>query len=130
MYIASESKDYLVDAAFQFEEDATGGSLVIKAPNIKGNPPSTDASLAERVQYVLDTEVVPMVASHGGMIHLVNLSENGDLDLKFGGGCQGCGMAGMTLKNGVEKTLRERIPELGEIRDVTDHEVGDNPYFE
>ncbi|MGV6853055.1 MAG: NifU family protein [bacterium] len=129
LYIAKESEPYLEDAAFQFSKDPTGGQLVIKAPNIKGSAPSDDAPLQERVQYVIDTEVIPMVASHGGMIHLINVSDGGDVDLKFGGGCQGCGMASMTLKNGVEKTLRERIPELGEIRDVTDHDTGENPYF-
>ena len=84
--------------------------------------------LADRVKQVLETRVNPAVASHGGQISLVDV-DDADVYLELGGGCQGCGMARVTLKQGVEKMLREAIPDIGEIHDVTDHAAGTNPYY-
>ncbi|MCA9726314.1 MAG: NifU family protein [Candidatus Eisenbacteria bacterium] len=81
------------------------------------------------VQQVLDTQVNPMVASHGGHIDLLDVKEN-VVYIEMGGGCQGCGMASATLKNGVERLIREFVPEVGDILDVTDHAAGRNPYFQ
>jgi len=78
---------------------------------------------------VLESEIAPQIASHGGRISLVEVAAGNIVVLRFGGGCHGCGMVDVTLKNGVEKTLRERIPEITEVRDVTDHETGEQPYF-
>ncbi len=128
LYIDRNSAPFLEDASFDFEEKPTGGQLVIKAPNIRGRKPAEDAPLKERVQYVIDSEITPMVASHGGFISLEGITEDGTVQVKFGGGCQGCGMSGITLKNGVEKTLLERFPEIRAVVDVTDHSQGTNPY--
>jgi Fe-S cluster biogenesis protein NfuA len=84
--------------------------------------------IRERVQEVIDTTINPAVASHGGVVTLLDVKGN-NLFLEFGGGCQGCGMVSVTLKYGVERLLRERVPEIGEILDTTDHASGTNPYY-
>ena len=84
--------------------------------------------IAEKVRQVLDTQVNPAVASHGGSINLVDV-QGTDIYIEMLGGCQGCAMSRMTLKQGVEKMLRQEIPEVGIVHDVTDHNLGDSPYF-
>jgi Fe-S cluster biogenesis protein NfuA len=81
-----------------------------------------------RVQQVLDTVINPAVAMHGGVVSLLDVSDN-TVFLEFGGGCQGCGMVSVTLKYGVERTIRDEVPEVGEILDTTDHASGRNPYY-
>ena len=81
-----------------------------------------------RVQQVLDTIINPAVASHGGVVHLLDVANN-TVFLEFGGGCQGCGMVSVTLKYGVERTIRSEVPEVGAIMDTTDHAAGRNPYY-
>jgi len=78
---------------------------------------------------VLDEKINPAVASHGGHVDLVAV-EGETAYLRFGGGCQGCGMASATLKNGVEKTLFAEVPQVTKVMDVTDHASGKNPYYE
>ena len=84
--------------------------------------------IKKKVQAVLDTEINPAVASHGGWVELIDVRKN-ELFIKMGGGCQGCGMADVTLKQGVEKSIREAIPSIGAIMDTTDHASGRNPYY-
>ncbi len=79
-----------------------------------------------RVQQVLDTVINPAVASHGGVVQLLDVANN-TVFLQFGGGCQGCGMVSVTLKYGVERTIRDEVPEVGAIMDTTDHAAGRNP---
>jgi Fe-S cluster biogenesis protein NfuA len=86
------------------------------------------AELKARVQQILDTEINPAVASHGGWVELIDVKKN-EVFIRMGGGCQGCGMADVTLKQGVEKTIRQQIPEIGAIMDTTDHASGRNPYY-
>ena len=94
------------------------------------NPKSRwDDPVAQAVQDVLDKEVNPAVASHGGQVELVTV-EDGAAILSFGGGCQGCGMVDVTLKQGVEVAIVNAVPEITAVRDVTDHAAGENPYFE
>lgn len=129
LYMDSAAKEALKDARIDFQEDAFGGQLSIKAPFLRGQAPTTDSSLSERIQYVLDAEINPTLSGHGGRVKLVEILDNNVVMLQFGGGCHGCGMANATLKNGIEKTLKERFPELTEVRDVTDHSKGENPYY-
>jgi len=92
-----------------------------------GNGP--DEELRTRVQDILDNEINPSVAAHGGYISLLDVQDT-RVFLYMGGGCQGCGMAAQTLKHGVETTLRRQIPEISEILDTTDHASGSNPYYQ
>lgn len=103
--------------------------LSVDAAGPGGAPPAgpADAPLA-RVQRVLDTQINPAVRAHGGHISLMGI-ENGTACIRFEGGCQGCAMAEVTLRQGVEVMLREQVAELVAIADVTDHAAGTNPYF-
>jgi Fe/S biogenesis protein NfuA len=90
-----------------------------------GNP---TGEIAERVRSVLETQVNPAIAAHGGMISLVDV-EDTDVYVEMSGGCQGCALSRMTLRQGVERMLREAVPELTAVHDITDHASGDNPYL-
>lgn len=129
LYVDAASAPFLDGAEVDFQANATGGVLTIRAPRIKGDAPGDGASLVERVRYVIESEINPRIASHGGRVSLVEVTAAGEVLLRFGGGCHGCGMADVTLKHGVEKTLRERIPEVTAVRDATDHSSGANPYY-
>ena len=129
-YVEGDSARWLDDATIDFEPNATGGQLNIRAPGIKGKIPGRDAGLVERVQYVLEAEINPRLASHGGRVSLREIDADGVVTLQFGGGCHGCGMVDVTLKQGVEKTLRERVPEVTAVRDATDHASGSQPYYD
>ncbi len=97
------------------------------SPEALKNAPSEDV-LRQKVQKFLDEQVNPAVASHGGYITLMDV-QGDKLFIQMGGGCQGCGMANVTLREGVETSLRQNFPEIGEILDITDHSSGDNPYY-
>lgn len=129
LYVEARSVPFFDGAEIDYIPNATGGQLNIRAPRIKGAMPGEDASLVERVRYVLDSEINPQVASHGGRISLVEVTAAGEVILRFGGGCHGCGMADVTLKQGVEKTLLAKVPGVTAVRDVTDHSTGEAPYF-
>jgi len=102
-----------------------------------GDSPVSDAissrvidaeDLKRRVQAVIDNEINPSVAGHGGQIRLIDVKDN-VVFIQMGGGCQGCGQADVTLKYGIEMAIRAEIEEVGEILDVTDHASGRNPYY-
>jgi len=88
-----------------------------------------ESELRTIVENVLTDEINPAVAAHGGHIELLDVKSN-DIFLKMGGGCQGCGMASATLKQGVEEAIRKKFPDLGTIYDTTDHASGMNPYYQ
>jgi Fe/S biogenesis protein NfuA len=127
--ISAHHLSYLDDALIDYESNALGGQLTLKAPNARTRKIANDAPLIDRIQYLLETEVNPNLASHGGFVRLVEVTDEMVAILEFGGGCQGCGMADVTLKQGVERTLLERLPELTGAKDITDHQSGANPYF-
>ena len=85
-------------------------------------------ALAERVSQILETEINPAIASHGGVINLVDV-QGTEIFIEMAGGCQGCAMSRMTLRQGVERMVSQAVPEVTAIHDVTDHDSGDNPYF-
>ena len=130
LYVSADSVRWLEEAQIDFETESGQGQLTIKAPNIKGEKPGDDSPLPDRVRWVIESEINPQLAAHGGMVSLVDITEERAVVLRFGGGCHGCGMADVTLKEGIEKTLREHFPELSGILDATDHDTGENPYFE
>ena len=88
-----------------------------------------EKTIREKVASVLEREINPAIAAHGGVIELLDVKKN-DIFIKMGGGCQGCAMSMATLKQGVDTSLRKEIPELGAIYDTTDHAAGLNPYFQ
>ncbi|MDG9929401.1 MULTISPECIES: Fe-S biogenesis protein NfuA [unclassified Pseudomonas] len=128
-WIDAVSEPFLEDAVVDYATDRMGGQLTIKAPNAKVPMVNEDSPVTERINYYLQIEINPGLASHGGQVSLVDVVEEGIAVLRFGGGCQGCGQADYTLKEGIEKTLMERIPELKGVRDVTDHSNRENAYY-
>jgi Fe/S biogenesis protein NfuA len=121
---------FLEDAHVDYSKDQMGGQLTIKAPNAKVPQVADDAPLPERVNYVLASEINPNLAAHGGDVSLVEIVDESVAVLRFGGGCQGCSAVSLTLKQGVEKTLKERVPEISAVRDVTDHSNTENAYYQ
>lgn len=97
------------------------------AKDALGSLPAAE-EIKKKVQAILDGEINPAVAAHGGWVELIDVKAN-ELFIRMGGGCQGCGMADVTLKQGVEKAIRDAIPEIGAIMDTTDHASGRNPYY-
>ena len=128
-WFEERSQPYLVDAVVDYQEDQMGGQLTIKAPNARVPNVSEDSPLEDRINYVLYNEINPGLASHGGMVTLVELTAENEAVLQFGGGCQGCSAVDLTLKNSVESTLMERLPELKGVLDQTDHTFTDNAYY-
>lgn len=92
------------------------------------NEANVNSPLGKRVQKILDEKVSSGLAAHGGYTSLVDLTE-GKVYLYFGGGCQGCSQASVTVKEGIEKLLLKELPEISEVVDVTDHAAGANPYY-
>lgn len=130
LYLDHNSVPFLEEAVVDYASDRMGGQLTIKAPNAKVPNISPDAPLPDRINYILAAEINPGLASHGGEVQLVEIVEESIAVLRFGGGCQGCSAVSLTLKQGVEKTLKERVPELTAVRDVTDHSYRENAYYQ
>ena len=117
------------------DDPFAGGGLRVDNPNTPSPtirvPPPGDLSgdVAQRVVQVLDQQVNPTIAGHGGRAELVAVKQ-GTAYLRLGGGCQGCAMATVTLSQGIETTVMRAVPEITSVADVTDHQSGTNPYFE
>ena len=107
---------------------ASGQSAV--APKLAAAPAGTlaDDALYERVANLFETDVNPMVARHGGRVELIDVQE-AVVMVRMAGGCQGCGMADVTLRQGIEAMLHQHVPEVKGVVDITDHTAGSNPYF-
>lgn len=129
IWLDAASVKFLDGAEIDYETKATGGQLQIRAPKIKGEAPADSASLVERVHWIVEQEINPQLASHRGHVSVQEVTAEGVVVLRFGGGCHGCGMADVTLKQGIEKTLLSKVPGVTAVRDATDHETGDAPYI-
>ena len=129
LWLDAPSVKFLDGAEIDFTSQATGGQLQIRAPKIKGEAPDGSASLVERVRWLVEHEINPQLASHGGHVAVQEVTAEGVVVLRFGGGCHGCGMADVTLKQGIEKTLLQKVPGVTAVRDATDHDTGTAPYI-
>ena len=129
VYVEKRSLPFLKDTIVNFDKDNFGGQLTIKAPNARLPNISKDSSTEDKINYVIYNEINPMLESHGGDVSLIEFNDKGIAILQFGGGCQGCGMVDLTLKEGIEKSLVEQIPEVVGVKDVTDHTIDENAYY-
>ena len=118
-----DSADQLAGSTIDLDPGITGGGLRVDNPNEGWRDP-----LARAVQVVLDTRINPGVGGHGGMVSLIDVRD-GKAYMRFGGGCQGCAAVDVTLRAGVEAALRDAVPEITAVVDVTDHAAGENPYY-
>lgn len=125
-----ESAKILEGTKIDWVESLQGSGFRFDNPNLKplGSQP-VEGPVAERVQRVIEEQINPGVATHGGRIALVDIREN-IVYVSMGGGCQGCGMAKVTLTQGIKQIIKEAAPEIIDVRDVTDHAAGENPYFD
>ena len=128
-FLDARSVPYPEDALVDYATDRMGGQLTITAPNAKMPRVDENSPLEDRINYVLYNEVNPALAAHGGEVSLVEVTDDQFAVLRFGGGCQGCGMVDQTLKGGVEKTLLEQLPQLAGVRDMTDHSDWSQAYY-
>jgi Fe/S biogenesis protein NfuA len=122
--IDGESVEKLRGASVDFVGQLVGGGFKIENPNSVWDDP-----LAAEIQKILDSDINPGIASHGGVVELLDVKDN-RLYVKMGGGCQGCSMASVTLKQGVEVMIKEKFPQIEAVIDSTDHAGGDNPYYQ
>lgn len=134
--IPAGSVDSLRGATLGMSKNLLKPGLAIDNPNspspaILGDGPAPDTSspVAEQVKHVIANQINPAVASHGGMVELVAV-EDGIAYVRLGGACQGCGMANVTLSQGIESTILSMVPDVHTVMDVTDHAAGENPYYE
>ncbi|MGI2258488.1 Fe-S biogenesis protein NfuA [Shewanella sp. GXUN23E] len=127
--VDEKSAPFLEEASIDFVTDQLGSQLTLKAPNAKMRKVDDDAPLKDRIEYMIQAEINPQLASHGGHIMLVEITAEGIAVIQFGGGCNGCSMVDVTLKDGIEKQMLERFAgELNGVRDVTEHQHGDHSY--
>ncbi|MFQ6372329.1 Fe-S biogenesis protein NfuA [Shewanella sp. YIC-542] len=127
--VDEKSAPFLEDASIDLVTDQLGSQLTLKAPNAKMRKVDDDAPLRDRVEYLIQSEINPQLASHGGHIMLVEITDEGVAVLQFGGGCNGCSMVDVTLKDGIETQMLERFPgELTGVQDVTEHQHGSHSY--
>lgn len=118
-------------ASVDYIRTVQGEGFQVTNPNARTLGSETPKGpLAERVTQVLEENVNPSIAAHGGHIGLVDIDEEAIVYLEMSGGCQGCGMAKVTLKQGVERMLSQLVPEIRGIVDVTDHAAGSNPFYQ
>ena len=129
VFLDEKSLPYLEGAKVDYNPDKFGGQLTIRAPKSKTPFLSDESSIEDKINFYLNSEINPSLASHGGEVSLVEVLEDNKAVLQFGGGCQGCSMIDVTLKDGVEKTLIENVPEITGIIDSTDHSHTENAYF-
>jgi len=122
--IDASSAPHMQDVIIDYVEELQQSGFRIGNPN----PVWTDPQ-AMAIQELLDTQINPGVATHGGQVELVDVHDN-VVYIRFGGGCQGCGMVSVTLNQGVEQAIREAFPEIREIVEITDHAAGTNPYYQ
>ncbi len=121
--IDNESVENMKGSTVDFKEDTFRSGFMIDNPNPVWKDP-----IAQSIQELLDSKINPSVGAHGGFVSLLNY-DDGTAFIAFGGGCQGCGMVDVTLKQGVEVMIKEGIPEVTTVVDTTDHTSGENPYY-
>lgn len=127
IHVDPASAPFLEAASVDFVDGLQGSGFKIEAPN--SGPKKPSGPLAEAIDKVIAEKINPAIASHGGWVQLVGL-EGTTAYLQLGGGCQGCGMVNVTLKQGIEVMIKDAVPEITQILDTTDHAGGKNPYFQ
>ena len=126
VFMDSDSAEILDEARVDYVDGLMGSGFKIERP--RKMPAPLSGPMAETVHRVIETQINPGVASHGGIVTLVDIKEQ-KVFVQLGGGCQGCGQADVTLKEGIVRMIKEAVPEVEEVVDATDHESGENPYY-
>ena len=119
-YLDKLSVDYKID-------DRGQGELEVRAPVLYGN--QDQWTLVEKINQFIAIEISPYLESHNGSAKVIDINGNNEALLEFAGGCQGCSLAQVTLKSGIEKKIIDKFPEITKVLDYTDHQKGQNPYY-
>ncbi len=131
--IPAGSVDQLRGAELDLPRAGAQGGLVIRNPNradpLAGIELELSGDIAEKVSQLLEQSINPALASHGGYATLVGVDEDNKVYVTMGGGCQGCSASAATLKEGIQRSIKEQIPEVVEVIDATDHAAGENPFY-
>ncbi len=127
IYIDPQSAQYLENATLDYVDNIMSSGFKIDVP--KKLPANLTGPIAQRIQNLIDTRINPAIAAHGGYVSLIDIKDN-VVYVQLGGGCQGCGMVDVTLKQGIEVMIKEEVPEITQVLDVTDHAGGKNPYYQ
>ena len=128
IYYDPDKEEVVDGATIDFKEDMNGSAFQVRGPQTE-LPEEIDGTLVEKLKDVFDEMINPALSRHGGTATLLDVRENA-VYLELGGGCKGCGMVDVTLKQGIEEMIREYVPEIQKVYDVTDHASGDNPYYQ
>ena len=132
VWIPFDSVEALTGATLDLPSVPGQGGLVLRNPNkpdpLAGIKLELTGDIAEKVRQLLDAQINPALAAHGGYASLVGV-EGDRVFVTMGGGCQGCAVSAMTLREGIERSIKENIPEVAEVVDATDHAAGEDPYY-
>ncbi|ASK78217.1 Fe-S biogenesis protein NfuA [Paraphotobacterium marinum] len=129
-FIDELSLPFLEDAEIDFVVEDMNSQLTLKAPNAKMRKLDENAPLLDKVDYIIQTKINPQLSNHGGHVSIVEITKEGVAVLQFGGGCNGCSMVDVTLKEGIEKELLSEFPdELKGVKDITEHSAGEHSYY-
>jgi Fe/S biogenesis protein NfuA len=130
--VPAESIDALRGATLDLPSVGGQAGLVLRNPNrpdpLAGAHIELSGTVEEKVRQLLDGQINPSLAMHGGFAGLERV-EDDKVFVTMGGGCQGCAVSAMTLREGIARAIKEAIPEVAEVVDITDHELGENPYY-
>ena len=125
VFVDPQSAEFIEGTTVDFVSEVTGSGFMFTNPQAEVN---WDDPLAQKVQKVIDERISPSLAGHGGWVELLAIDGDAAV-IQFGGGCQGCGMSQVTLKEGIETAILEEVPEIKRVLDDTDHESGASPYY-
>lgn len=125
VFMDPQSAEFLEGTIVDFVSDVSGTGFMFTNPQAEVH---WDDPVAQKVQKVIDERVAPSLAGHGGWVELLAVDGENAV-IQFGGGCQGCGMSQVTLKEGIEAAILQEVPEIKQVLDDTDHESGSNPYY-
>jgi len=125
VYLDPQSAEAIEGTTVDFVTDVRGSGFVFENPQAEVK---WDDPLAQKVQKVIDERIAPSLAGHGGWVELLGIEGDAAM-IQFGGGCQGCGMSQVTLKEGIENAILQEVPEIKRVLDDTDHDSGSNPYY-
>lgn len=130
LFVDRKSVDFLNEATIDIQMQNLQTQIIVTTPYLQPlNLFEAYDDVYDKVEFLLQTQVNPALASHGGMVRLVEITPDHIVKLQFAGGCQGCSQSEMTLKHGIKESLMEKIPEIKDVQDVTDHALGQMPYY-
>jgi len=127
IHIDPVSAPFLEGAVIDYVDGLTESGFKVEAPN--AGPAKPEGPVAQAIEKVIAEKINPAVASHGGWVALVGVKDSIAF-VQLGGGCQGCGMVNVTLKQGIEVMIKEAVPQITQVLDTTDHAGGTNPYYQ